>query len=115
MFKELGMITSVMKNLPKIKEEAQQLQQRLGQITVEGDAGAGMVKVRMNAKCEVLGVSIADELLKGNDKEFLEETVRAAISDALQKAKRALSEESSKAAANVGLPGVPDLSVLMGS
>jgi len=115
MFKELGMITSVMKNLPKIKDEATQLQQRLGQLTVEGDAGAGMVKVRMNGKFEVLGISIADEVLKGSDREFLEDTVKAAVNSALEKAKRALSEESSKAAANVGLPGLPDLSVLMGS
>lgn len=44
MFKELGQMASLMKNLPKIREEMGKLQERMGQITAEGDAGAGMVR-----------------------------------------------------------------------
>jgi DNA-binding YbaB/EbfC family protein len=115
MFKELGLLTNVMKNLPKIKDEAGKLQQRLAQLTVEGDAGAGMVKIRMNGKCEVLSCTVADDLLKGNDKEFLEEMIRSATNNAVDKAKKLLAEETNKAAAGLGLPGLPDLSMLMGS
>ena len=56
MFKELGQFASLMKNLPKIREEMDKLQGKLSQITAEGDAGAGMVKVRVNGHMEVVGL-----------------------------------------------------------
>ncbi len=40
MFKEIGQIAGLMKNLPKIKEEMAKLQHKLGQITADGDTGA---------------------------------------------------------------------------
>ena len=53
MFKELGQMMGLMKQLPKIKEEMDRLQERLAQVAAEGDAGAGMVKVRVNGKLEL--------------------------------------------------------------
>src|SRR5882762_3117043 len=78
MFKELGQLTTLMKMLPKIKEEMDRYQQQLAQIIAEGDAGGGMVKVTVNGKMEVLSCSLTDEALKLNDREMLEELIRAA-------------------------------------
>ena len=64
MFKEIGQIASLMKNLPKIREEMDKLQGRLGQIIAEGDAGAGMVKVRVNGHLEVLSCKLSDEAVQ---------------------------------------------------
>lgn len=104
MFKELGQLAGLMKQLPKIREEVDRLQQRLGQITADGDAGGGMVKATVNGKLEVLACSISDEAMRLNDREMLEDLIRGAINQAIQKARQQTAEETSKMASNLGLP-----------
>jgi hypothetical protein len=114
MFKELGLISSLLKQAPKIKEEMEKLQQRLGTITADGDAGAGMVKVKVSGRMEVLSCSISDEALKSGDRELLEDLIKGATNQALEKVRRLVAEESSKVASTFGLPGLPDLGAIMG-
>ena len=112
MFKELGQMMGLMKQLPKIKEEMERLQQRLAQITAEGDAGAGMVKVRVNGKQELIACSISEEARAG-DREMLEEMVRGAVNQALTKVRQQTAEETTKMATGLGLPpgiGLPGMS-----
>jgi DNA-binding YbaB/EbfC family protein len=112
MFKEIGQIASLMKNLPKLREEMEKFQGRVGQISAEGDAGAGMVKVRVNGKMEVLGCSLSDEAMRLNDREMLEDLIKAAVNQALEKVRRLVAEETGKVATGLGLPqgmGLPGL------
>ena len=112
MFKKLGQLASLMQNLPKIREEMERFQQRLGQLTAEGDAGAGMVKVRANGRMEVLGVQLSDEAFRAGDRELLEDLIRAATNQALEKVRQLVQEESAKMASSFGLPpgmGLPGL------
>jgi DNA-binding YbaB/EbfC family protein len=104
MFKELGQLAGLMKQLPKIKEEMDRLQQRLAQLVAEGDAGGGMVKVRVNGKLEVLACTISEEALRLNDREMLEDLIRAATNQALDRARRQAAEETSKMAGALGVP-----------
>ncbi len=99
-----GQLGKMMGQLPRLKEESERMQQRLDQIVVEGDAGAGMVKVRMNGRMIVLGCTISPEALDLNDREMLEDLVKAAINQALEKARQALGEEMSKLMGGMGLP-----------
>jgi hypothetical protein len=50
MFKNMGAMAGVLSNLPKIQERMKEMQARLAQIVVEGDAGAGMVKALGKAR-----------------------------------------------------------------
>ncbi|GIW78611.1 MAG: nucleoid-associated protein [Gemmatales bacterium] len=102
MFKELGQIASLMRQLPKIKEEMERLQERLGAITAEGDAGGGMVHVKVNGRFEVLACKISDEALA--DRELLEDLIRAATNQAIERAREKAAEEASKVAGGLGLP-----------
>lgn len=104
MFKELSQIAGLMKQLPKIKEEMENLQQRLAKISAEGDAGGGMVKAAVNGRMEVLSCTLSDEALQGNDKEMLEDLIRAAVNQALEKVRRQVAEETAKVATGFGLP-----------
>ena len=104
MFKELGQFAGLMRQLPKLKEEMERLQQRLAQITAEGDAGAGLVKARVNGKLEVLSCSISEEAMRMNDREMLEDLVRAAVNQALERARAQVGQETGKVASNMGLP-----------
>jgi nucleoid-associated protein EbfC len=102
MFEKLGQIASLMKNLPKMQEEMGKLQGRIAQVTADGDAGGGMVKAKVNGHMEVVACVISDDAMK--DKELLEDLVRSAVNQAIQKAKLAVAEETSKMASGLGLP-----------
>src|ERR1051325_9173560 len=54
MFEKLGQIASLMKNLPKMQEEMSKLKGKIAQLTADGEAGAGMVKVKANGHMELL-------------------------------------------------------------
>jgi len=104
MFKEIGQIASMMRNLPKLREEMGQLQERLAKIIAEGDAGAGMVKTKVNGKMELIACIISEDALKLNDREMLEDLIKNAVNQAIQKARELVTEETSKMASNLGLP-----------
>jgi len=109
MFKGLGQLASLMTQLPKIREEMERFQQSLGQLTAEGDAGGGMVKVKANGKMEVLACTLSDEALKLNDREMLEDLITAATNQALNKVRQLTAEEAGKMASSLGLPPGLDL------
>ena len=104
MFGQLGQLASLMKNLPKIREEVDKLQGIISRIVGEGDAGGGMVKAKVNGHMEVLRCEISDELMKLNDREMLEDLLRGALNQAIKKAKQAVAEETGKMAMGLGLP-----------
>jgi len=105
MFGKLGQIFSLLNNPAKIQEEMQKFQQALGQVFADGDAGAGMVKIRVNGRREVVSCQLSEEAVKAGDKELLEDLIKAAANQALQKIQQQVAEESAKMAANLGLPG----------
>lgn len=104
MFDQLRQLADVMRMLPRIKEEAEKLQARLGQLTAEGDAGAGWVRVRVNGRMEVLACELSEDALKTGDREMLEELIKAATNQALMRVRQLAAEETSRMASNMGLP-----------
>jgi|SRR4051812_40334202 len=104
MFGQMGQMMSLLGKTGKIKEEFEKLLERLGRATVEGQAGGGMVTVKMSGKFAVQSCRLSDEAVAMKDKEMLEDLIAAAMNQALEKAKTLLSDEARKAAAEVGLP-----------
>ena len=74
-----------------------------------GRRGAGWVKVKINGKREVVNVTIADEALK--DKELVEDLVKAAVNQAIQRVNQQVAEEYGKMASGIGLPFVPGMPI----
>ena len=103
-FGNIGQFAKIMGQLPRLKEEAERLQERLEQIVAEGDAGAGMVKVRVNGRMVVLSCAVSPDALALNDREMLEDLIKAATNQALDKARQMMGEETSKLMGNMGLP-----------
>jgi DNA-binding YbaB/EbfC family protein len=103
-FGNIGQLAKIMGQIPRLKEEAERMQERLDQIVVEGDAGAGMVKVRMNGRMVVLGCTISPDALALDDREMLEDLIKAATNQALEKARQALGDETKKMMGGMGLP-----------
>jgi DNA-binding YbaB/EbfC family protein len=118
MMDQLRQMMGALRQLPqlaKLKEEMEQFQQRLAQITADGDAGAGMVKVRVNGKQEIVTCTISEEALRAGDREVLEEMVRGAANQALERVRKVVGDEARKMASNMGMPagmGLPGMTDL---
>jgi DNA-binding YbaB/EbfC family protein len=104
LFGNFGQLAGLMKNLPRLKEEAEKMKERLEQIVSEGDAGAGMVKVRVNGRMVVLACTLSAEALALNDREMLEDLIKAATNQALDRARQMVGEETAKLMGGMGLP-----------
>lgn len=112
LFKNIGQFAGLLQQLPKIQEEMNKLQQRLGQLTAEGTAGGGMVTVKVNGRMEMASCSLSEEVLRLNDREMLEDLIRAATNQAVERARQLVAEETRKMAGGLGLPsglGLPGL------
>ena len=73
---------------------------------VEGQSGAGMVKVVMTCSHDVKRVSLDDSLLEDakEDKEMLEDLIAAALNDAVRKVEATTQEKMSGFSAGLNLP-----------
>jgi len=98
-----GNIGQLMKQAQVMQENMRRVQEQLGSLEVEGQSGAGMVKVTMTGKHEVRRVSI-DPSLVGDDREMLEDLVCAAFNDATHKVEAMVAEKMGGLAAGMGLP-----------
>lgn len=108
MFGKFSQLASLLGNLPKIKAEMEKLQERLGRLSAEGDAGGGMVRVKVNGQFKLLSCTISPEALAGNDRELLEDLIVAASNQAVDRVRQLVAEETAKAAQEFGIPpGTP--------
>lgn len=98
-----GNIGNMMKQAQMMQENMRQMQENLASIEVEGQSGAGMVKVTMTCRHDVKRVHI-DSSLIGDDKEMLEDLVAAAFNDAVRKVETTTQEKMSALTSGMGLP-----------
>ena len=98
-----GGLAGLMKQAQQMQENMKRMQEELAHIEVEGQSGAGMVKVVMTCRYDVKRVSIDDSLLK-DDKEMLEDLVAAAMNDATRRVEATTQEKMGGMAAGMGLP-----------
>ncbi|MFN4025042.1 MAG: YbaB/EbfC family nucleoid-associated protein [Hyphomonas sp.] len=102
-----------MKDLAQIMQQAQAMQAKMAEVQqkieateADGVAGAGLVRVRLKGKGELVSVSI-DRSLMGDDPEIVEDLIKAAHGDARRRLDQAMDEAMKSATAGFGglLPG----------
>ena len=96
-------LAGLMKQAQAMQQNMQRMQEELAQTMVEGQSGAGMVKVQMSCKFSVSRVLI-DPSLMGDDREMLEDLIAAAFNDAARKAEATAQEKMSSLSAGLPLP-----------
>jgi DNA-binding YbaB/EbfC family protein len=101
-----GQLAGMMQQVQKMQANMQKLQDELAAIEVEGQSGAGLVKVTMTCKHQVRRVAI-DPSLVGDDRDMLEDLVAAAFNDALRRAED--TSQQKMAAVTAGLPLPPGM------
>jgi DNA-binding YbaB/EbfC family protein len=98
-----GAIGNLMKQAQQMQENMRRMQEQLATLEVEGQAGAGLVKVTMTCRHDVKRVSI-DPSLVGDDRELLEDLLAAAVNDAVRKVDSTVQEKMGAMSAGMGLP-----------
>ena len=99
-------LAGLMKQAQAMQDNLKKAQEELAHIEVEGQSGAGLVKVVMTCKNEVRRVTIDPSLL-ADDKDMLEDLVAAAFNDAVRKAEATSQEKMGKLTA--GMPQIPGM------
>jgi hypothetical protein len=96
-------IAGLMQKAQKMQEDMKRMQEELANTEVEGQSGAGLVKVVMSCKHDVRRVAI-DSSLVGDDKDMLEDLVAAAFNDAVRRAEAVSQEKMAGITAGMPLP-----------
>ena len=98
-----GQMAGLMQQAQKMQENMKRMQDELAATEVEGQSGAGAVKVTMSCKHDVRRVAI-DPSLVGDDKDMLEDLVAAAFNDALRRAEEVSQQQMASVTAGMPLP-----------
>jgi DNA-binding YbaB/EbfC family protein len=97
-----GGIAGLMKQAQQMQDNMKKMQDQIAAMEIEGEAGAGMVKVVMTGKYEVRRVAIDASVM--DDKEMLEDLVAAAVNSAVHKIEATSAERMSGFTAGLNLP-----------
>jgi len=97
-----GGIAGLMKQAQQMQENMKKMQDQLASVEVEGQSGAGMVKVLMTCKHDVRRVSIDASVM--DDKEMLEDLLAAAVNDAVRRVETTTQEKMAGFTAGLNLP-----------
>jgi DNA-binding YbaB/EbfC family protein len=98
-----GQLAGLMKQAQQMQDNMRKMQEQLATIEVEGQSGAGMVKVVMTCRHDVKRVSIDPSVL-ADDKEMLEDLVAAAVNDAVRRVESTVQEKMAGVTAGLPLP-----------
>lgn len=98
-----GQLAGLMKQAQQMQENMKKVQEQLATLEVEGQSGAGMVKVVMTCKHDVKRVTIDPSLL-ADDKDMLEDLVAAAMNDAVRKVEATTQEKMGALTGGMNLP-----------
>jgi DNA-binding YbaB/EbfC family protein len=98
-----GGIGQLMKQAQQMQADMQKAQEEMGNLTVTGESGGGMVRITMTCKHELKNLEIDDSLV-GDDKEMLEDLIIAAFNDAVRRVEKTVQEKYSGMTAGLNLP-----------
>lgn len=101
-----GNIQKMMKQAQKLQRQMMEAQEALADERVEGTAGGGMVRVVADGQQNILEIKIDPEAVDPDDVEMLEDTVLAAITEAMRKSKELAEERLGVFTKGMKIPGM---------
>lgn len=99
-------IQEMMRQAQRMKAKLEKVQAEVGQRTVEGSAGGGMVVVTANGKNQIVAVKIDKQVMSADDVEMLQDMVLSATNQAIERAQEMMNAEVSKVTGGAGVPGL---------
>lgn len=106
MAKGFGGMGNLLKQAQEMQARISKIQEELGQKTVEGSSGGGMVQVTVNGHLNLTAIKIDPTVVNADEREMLEDLVLAAVNDGMRKARDMVSAEMSKVTGGLKVPGL---------
>ncbi|MFU8830446.1 MAG: YbaB/EbfC family nucleoid-associated protein [Phycisphaerales bacterium] len=117
--KAMGAIAGLMKNKERLREMGEEFREKLSQMSAEGSAGGGAVRVTVSGQLRVLAVFLDPAVIAGlqvegaGGKQMIETLIQEATNEAISRIQVMVSEEARRMAAELGLPDMPGLEKLI--
>ena len=100
-------------DMNEIMRQAQQMQQKLGQVqdelankSVTATVGGGMVSVTVNGRNELLSIHIDKEVINPDDQVMLQDLIVSAVNEGIKKAQDMTQAEMRKLTGGLNIPGI---------
>lgn len=100
---------AIMKMAQELQGNMAKVQEDLAKHTVEAQSGGGMVTAVVNGHHEVVSLKIDKVVVDPNDVGMLQDLVRAAINQAMNKMREEAKEKMASVTGGMGIPGMPGL------
>ncbi len=97
---------AMLRQVQQMQSKLTKVQDSLGDVTAEGQAGGGMVKAVVNGKNRVLEIKLEKDVVDPEDLEMLQDMISAAVNSALDKVQELVQEKMSAVTGGVNIPGM---------
>lgn len=101
-----GNMSNLMKQAQRMQRQMEEAQKQLEEMTFEGTAGGGAVKVEVTGKKEVTAVTIAPDAVDPDDVEMLQDLILAATNEALKQVDSASESKMGAISGGLNIPGI---------
>lgn len=102
----IGEMGNLLKQAQEMQARMAKIQEELGQKTVQGSAGGGMVQVTVNGQFNLTAIQIEPSVIKAEERDMLEDLILAAVNDGIRKARDMASAEMAKLTGGFKIPGL---------
>jgi DNA-binding YbaB/EbfC family protein len=99
-----GGMGDILQQAQKMQADFRKAQEEMAAREVQGESGAGLVRVTMNGRHDVRAVSI-DPAVLSEEKSVLEDLLAAAVNDAVRRVEAAQQESLKELTGGMNLPG----------
>ena len=99
-------MNAMIKQAQKMQADMEALQEDLDAREYEIAVGGGVVGVKINGKKEILSIDIKPEIVDPEDIETLQDTLVAAVNQAIKKVEETNSAEMQKLTGDINVPGL---------
>jgi nucleoid-associated protein EbfC len=97
-------IRGLLESARRIQEEVARVRETLGDKTVTGETGGGLVRCLANGKGEVLSITVDPAVFASGDKRMVEDLTVGAVNLALERARELAQSELGQATGGLPLP-----------
>ncbi len=101
---DLSSLKGLFEAAQRIQSEVARVKAELGNKSVTGETGGGLVQCVANGKGDLLSLTIDPALLGAENKKMLEDLVVGAVNVAIERARQLAQEELVKASGGLPLP-----------